>query len=133
MIKSVTVKNYILIDEITLTFDKGFNVFTGETGAGKSIIIGAIDTVFGAKANKEVIKIGSEKAYIEVLIEVKENFDKSSFIENGIDIENNELIISREILPTTSRFRINGLQVSLDFIKEIREQILDIHTQHQSY
>jgi len=133
MIKSVTVKNYILIDEITLEFDRGFNVFTGETGAGKSIIIGAIDTALGAKASKEVIKTGAEKAYIELLIELNPDFDKSDFIENGIEIENNELIISREILASTTRSRVNGVQVTQDFIKEIREKLLDIHTQHQSY
>ena len=133
MIKAVTVKNYILIDEITLEFDKGFNVFTGETGAGKSIIIGAIDTALGAKVTKDVIKTGSDKAYVELLIELKPDFDKSVFQENAIVIEDNELIISREILSSTTRSRINGVPVSQEFIKEIREQLLDIHTQHQSY
>ena len=133
MIKSVTVKNYILIDEITLAFDKGFNVFTGETGAGKSIIIGAIDVALGAKVNKEVIKSGAEKAYIELLVELKPDFDKSLFEENGIEIVDDELLISREISPTTTRSRINGVLVTQDFIKEIREKLLDIHSQHQSY
>ena len=133
MIKSITVKNYILIDEITLEFDKGFNVFTGETGAGKSIIIGAIDAVLGAKVNKDVIKTGSDKAYIELLVDLPNEFDLSAFNENGIDIDNNELIISREITASTNRFRINGIQVTQDFIKDIREKLLDIHTQHQSY
>lgn len=133
MIKSVTVKNYILIDEITLDFDKGFNVFTGETGAGKSIIIGAIDTALGAKINKDVIKTGYEKAYVELLVELKPDFDTTPFIENGIEIDGNELVISREILPSTTRSRINGVLVTQDFIKDIREKLLDIHTQHQSY
>lgn len=133
MIKSVSVKNYILIDEITLEFDKGFNVFTGETGAGKSIIIGAIDTALGAKANKDVIKSGCEKAVIELVINLNEDFDKSVFEENGIDVTDNELVISREIMQSSSRFRINGVMVVSDFIKEIREKLLDIHTQHQSY
>ena len=133
MIKSITVKNYILIDEITLEFDKGFNVFTGETGAGKSIIIGAIDAVLGAKVNKDVIKTGSDKAYIELLVDLPNEFDLSAFNENGIDIDNNELIISREITASSNRFRINGIQVTQDFIKDIREKLLDIHTQHQSY
>ena len=133
MIKSVSVKNYILIDEITLEFDKGFNVFTGETGAGKSIIIGAIDTALGAKANKDVIKSGCEKAVIELVINLNEDFDKSVFEENGIDVIDNELVISREIMQSSSRFRINGVMVVSDFIKEIREKLLDIHTQHQSY
>ncbi len=133
MIKSVTVKNYILIDELTLEFDKGFNVFTGETGAGKSIIIGAIDVALGAKLNKDVIKTGCDKAFVEIVVSLKENFDKSILEENGIEIFDNELIISREILLTTSRSRINGVMVTQDFIKEIREFLLDIHTQHQSY
>lgn len=133
MIKSVTVRNYILIDNLTLDFDKGFNVFTGETGAGKSIIIGAIDAALGAKVNKDVIKTGQDKAYIELNIKLKESFDKSIFIENGIEVFDDELIISREILSSQSRSRINGVMVTLDFIKEIRESILDIHTQHQSY
>lgn len=133
MIKSVSIKNYILIDEITLEFDKGFNVFTGETGAGKSIIMSAIDTVLGAKANREVIKSGCDKAVIELIVEINDNFDKTIFDENGIDIIDEELIISREIMHSSSRFRINGVMVVQDFIKEIREKLIDIHTQHQSY
>ncbi|MBQ8887636.1 MAG: DNA repair protein RecN [Candidatus Gastranaerophilales bacterium] len=133
MIKSVTVKKYILIDEITLEFDKGFNVFTGETGAGKSIIIGAIDTALGAKISKDVIKTGCDRAYVELLIELKPDFDKTPFLENGIEVDNNELVVSREILSTTTRSRINGVLVTQEFIKDIREKLLDIHSQHQSY
>ena len=133
MIKSVLVRNYILIDSLTLDFDKGFNVFTGETGAGKSIIIGAIDVALGAKYNKDVIKNGAEKAYIELTVKLDDEFDKTVFIENGIDVDGDEIIVSREILPSTSRSRVNGMLVSLDFVKEIREKLLDIHTQHQSY
>ncbi len=133
MIKSITIKNYILIEEITLEFNEGFNVFTGETGAGKSIIIGAIDSALGAKSNRESIKSGKEKALIELTIKLKENFNQKVLVDNGIDIFDNEIIISKEITPTSSRYRINGTMVTLDFIKDIREQLLDIHTQHQSY
>lgn len=133
MIKSVYIKNYILIDEITLEFNAGFNVFTGETGAGKSIIIGAIDSALGAKVNKEVIKSGTERALIELTVLFNSEFDISIFSDNNIDIENNEILISREITASASRFRINGIPVSQDFIRDIREKILDIHSQHQSY
>ena len=133
MIKSVSVKNYILIDEITLEFDKGFNVFTGETGAGKSIIIGAIDVALGAKANKEVIKNGADKAYIELVISLGSDFDKSIFEDNGIEVLCDEIVLSKEILSSGSRSRINGVMVTQDFIKDIREKLLDIHSQHQSY
>lgn len=133
MIKSVSVKNFILIDEITLDFDNGFNVFTGETGAGKSIIIGAIDIALGAKATKEVIKTGSQSAFIELVIDLNDDFDKSIFLENGIDIFDNQLVISKEITFSSTRSRINGVMVTQDFVKDIREKLIDIHSQHQSY
>lgn len=133
MIQSLYIKNFILIDELTLEFDKGFNVFTGETGAGKSIIINAIDIILGSKVNKDAIKNGEEKAILELNIKINDNFDKDFLEKNGIDITNNELIISREILSTTTRSRINGVLVTQEFIKEIRELLIDIHTQHQNY
>ena len=133
MIKSITVKNYILIDELTLEFDKGFNVFTGETGAGKSIIIGAIDVALGAKTNKDIIKTGTDKAFVELVVQLDEDFDKSIFEENGIEIFDNEIVISKEIMQTSARSRINGVMVTQEFVKDIREKLLDIHTQHQSY
>lgn len=133
MIKTVTVKNFILIDEITLNFDKGFNVFTGETGAGKSIIIGAIDIALGAKTNKVVIKTGADKAFIELVIELNPDFDKTVFTDNGIEIFDNEIVLSKEIMATSARSRINGVMVTQEFVKDIREKLLDIHTQHQSY
>ena len=133
MIKSITVKNYILIDELTLEFDKGFNVFTGETGAGKSIIIGAIDVALGAKTNKETIKTGTDKAFVELVIQLNDDFDKSILEENGIEIFDNEIVLSKEIMQTGARSRINGVMVTQEFVKDIREKLLDIHTQHQSY
>ena len=133
MIKSISVKNYILIDELTLNFGEGLNVFTGETGAGKSIIIGAIDAALGAKVSKDVIKTGCDRAYIELTIALDSNFDTTVLADNGIEIFDNEIIISKEILPTSARSRINGVMVTQDFIKDIRERLLDIHTQHQNY
>lgn len=132
MIRSLSIKNFILIDELQIEFDKGFNVLTGETGAGKSIIINAIDIALGSKTNKDVIKTGEEKATIEITFELNKGFDSSKLNENGIEVDS-ELIISREILPSTTRSRINGMLVTQDFIKEIREQLIDIHTQHQNY
>ena len=85
MIKSIHVKNYILIEDLTVNFDNGLNVITGETGAGKSILINAIDIAFGAKPAKDVIKKGAEKALIELFIESKNPNIKTLFEENGID------------------------------------------------
>ncbi|MDD3236891.1 MAG: DNA repair protein RecN [Candidatus Gastranaerophilales bacterium] len=132
MIKSIRIQNYILIDELQLELDKGFNIFTGETGAGKSIIISAIDVSLGAKANKELIKNGKDRAMIEVALELDENFDKKILTDNGIDTTES-IVISREITTTTTRSRINGILVTQDLIKEIRENLIDIHSQHQSY
>lgn len=125
MIKSLLIKNFILIDELFLEFENGFNVFIGETGAGKSIIIKAIDSVLGARATKDVIKEGAKSALIEVVFE---NVQKIPEFE----LEG-EVVISREITASGTKYRLNGALVNLDYIKQIREFLIDIHSQNQSY
>lgn len=132
MIKSIHVKNYVLIDDLTVDFNNGLNVITGETGAGKSILINAIDIAFGAKASSEVIKNGAEKATIELFITTKKPELKTLFNENEIEYEE-EIILSREITSNSSRTRVNGTLVNQNFIKELKEIFLDIHSQHQTY
>lgn len=132
MIKSIHIKNYILIDELSLDLHKGLNVITGETGAGKSILINAIDIAFGAKAGKDVIKNDADKALIELFIDSNNPDIKPLFEENGIDVLD-EIILSREITQTSSRTRVNGTLVNQDFIKSLKEMLLDIHSQHQTY
>lgn len=132
MIKSIHVKNYILIEDLTVNFDNGLNVITGETGAGKSILINAIDIAFGAKPAKDVVKKGAEKALIELFIESKNPNIKTLFEENGIDTLD-EIILSREITSTSSRTRVNGTLVNQEFIKSLKEILIDIHSQHQTY
>ena len=116
MLKSLKIKNFILLKEACLDFTKGFNVLCGETGAGKSIIIKALDSVLGAKVSKEVVLDKQSPCYIEAVFEDK-----------GI-----ETVISREI-STQSKFRLNGILSSLDEIKDLRESLVDIHSQHQTY
>lgn len=132
MIKSIHIKNYILIDESDLDFADGLNVITGETGAGKTILISAIDAAFGAKISSDVIKKNCEKAIIELTLENKKHDLKQLFEENGID-DFEEIIITREITKTSSRTRINGTLVNQNFIKDFKDMFLDIHTQHQTY
>ncbi len=133
MLTKICIKNYILIDELELDFSNGLNIITGETGAGKSILINAIDIAFGAKVGKEVVKTGYEKAVIELTI-LNEKQDVSSlFEEYGIDNCGSEIILSREITQTGSRSRVNGCLVNLEFVKIFRELFLDIHSQHQTY
>ncbi len=133
MLSKIFIKNYILIDELELEFSGGLNIITGETGAGKSILINAIDIAFGAKVSKEVIKNGKDKAIIELTIINKKQDLSELFKENGIDDQGEEIILSREITPTASRSRINGCLVNQEFMKNFRELFLDIHSQHQTY
>ena len=98
MIKQLRLKDYILIDEFAANFDKGLNVITGETGAGKSILINAIDLAFAPRVSKDVIKTGREKAVIELIIDNTRYDLKAFFDENGIDNLGSEIIISREII-----------------------------------
>ena len=132
MLKKILVQNYILIENLELEFSNKLNIITGETGSGKSILIGAIDTVFGAKASKDCIRTGCDKAYIELSLFLNQPINEL-LSEYGIENFGNELIISREITQSGSRSRVNGTLVNLDFIKVLRDKFLDIHTQHQTY
>lgn len=132
MLSSIHIKNYILIDDLTVDFSDGLNVITGETGAGKSILINAIDIAFGAKVTSDVIKNGAEKAIIELFLTTNKHDLKDIFEENGIDFSN-EIVLTREITKTSSRTRINGTLVNQNFLKEFKEKFIDIHSQHQTY
>lgn len=132
MIKKLHVKNYILINDITVDLAEGLNVITGETGSGKSVLINAIDVAFGAKASKDLIKTGTDKATIELTLSVKK--DISALLDDyGIENWGDEMVISREISPTSSRSRVNGTLVNMEFLKRLKELFLDIHSQHQTY
>ena len=117
MLKELLIKNFILIDELHLDFKGGFNVFLGETGAGKSIIFKAIDIALGAKTSKDVLN----------------NPEKNALIELTFEDEGEEVVISREISKTGTKPRLNGAMVTLDVINRMREKLVDIHSQHQTY
>ena len=133
MIKHLKIKDYTIIDELETDFEQGLNVITGETGAGKSVMIDAVDIALGAKASKELIKNGKEKALIELEIELPEYIKNKISNDFELDIDDNLLIISREISQTSSRIRVNGVLISINDLLEIRKLILDIHSQHQTY
>lgn len=133
MIKQLRLKDYILIDELTANFDGGLNIITGETGAGKSILINAIDLVFAPRVSKEVIKTGCDKAVIELVIENKKHDLTGFYTENGIDNLGDEIIITKEITSNGVRSRINGTLVNTELLRSLRALFVDIHSQHQTY
>ncbi len=133
MIKQLRLKNYILIDELEANFHSGLNVITGETGAGKSILISAIDLAFSARVSKDVIKNGCDKAVVELVIENTKHNLKPLFEENGIDDYGVEIILTKEITQNGVRTRLNGTLINQDFLKQIKALFLDIHSQHQTY
>lgn len=131
MISSIFIKNFILIDELNIEFSSGFNAICGETGAGKSIILRALATALGEKATKDVIRFGADKSIIEVTFS---NIGKLE-IEEGDEVEvyEDEIVISREILQSSSKFRVNGVLVNVDYVKNLAQKLIDIHSQHQTY
>ena len=132
MLKSIFIKDFTLIDELSLDFNAGLNILTGETGAGKSIIIDAIDAALGARTNKDLIKEGKEKASIELTLHSQNPSVKNFLEQNGIDFDD-ELILYREITQNTTRSRVNGVMVTQNILQELKNLLIDIHSQHQTY
>ena len=133
MIKQIRLKDYILIDELCANLHNGLNIITGETGAGKSIILNAIDLVFSQRVSKDVIKTGKDKAVIELIIENTKHDLTHFYEENGIDNLGTEIIITKEITQNSVRSRINGTLVNQEILKSLKTLFVDIHSQHQTY
>ena len=133
MIKKLSIRNYTLIDELNIEFNSGFSVITGETGAGKSIILGALSLILGQRADLKSLKRTDEKSVIEGLFDISSYHLQSFFEENELDYDAKECILRREILPSgKSRAFINDTPVSVTQLKSLGEQLIDIHSQHQN-
>lgn len=130
MLLSVHVKNMALIEEAEVEFTSGFNVLTGETGAGKSILLGSVNLALGAKADKEMIRKGAEYAQVELTFDVSEKI-RRKLEEMELPAEEDCVTISRRISDTRSVSRVNGESVSARQVKELAELLLDIHGQHE--
>lgn len=131
MLESLRVKNFALIEEAEVEFKDGLNVLTGETGAGKSILIGSINLALGAKADKDLIRTGEEYAYVELIFFTKDEKIVSKAKEMDIFPEDDRFIISRKISQNKSVSKINGETVTVKQIKELAELLLDMHGQHE--
>ena len=133
MLKHLYIKNFTLIDELDIELRQGFSVITGETGAGKSIILGAIALLLGQRADPKAIKLGTDKCIIEAHFDISNYGINDFFTENDIENEPNDCIIRRELTASgKSRAFINDTPVQLAMLKEFGERLVDVHSQHQN-
>ena len=133
MLKQLYIKNFTLIDELDIQLFPGFSVITGETGAGKSIILGALSLLLGQRADSKSIKSGCDRCIIEAHFDLSRYQLESLFADNDIDYDHEDCIFRRELTSTgKSRSFINDTPVSLAVMKSIGQQLVDIHSQHQN-
>ena len=132
MLKSLSIKNYALIDSLTIDFGSDLNILTGETGAGKSILLGAIGLIVGQRADSSVLRVKSEKCTAEGIFEIRNYGLQNFFDENELDYEE-VTILRREITPQgKSRAFINDTPVNVKILHDLGLKLIDIHSQHQS-
>lgn len=133
MLQSIHIQNYALIEKLDIDFHAGFSVITGETGAGKSIILGAIGLLLGQRADLKAIKVGAAKCVVEARFDVARYQLESFFAENDLEYDSEECILRRELYASgKSRAFINDSPVSLVQMKELGEKLVDVHSQHQN-
>ena len=131
MLQSLHVKNLALIDETEVTFGGGLNILTGETGAGKSIIIGSINLALGAKADKEMIRSGAEYALVELVFTVEDPAQIKAIQEMEFSLEEGQLILQRKIMENRSQCKVCGETVTAKQLRQLSEILIDIHGQHE--
>ncbi|BDR67347.1 DNA repair protein RecN [Clostridium tetani] len=132
MLLQLNIKNFALIEELSISFERGFNVLSGETGAGKSIIIDAINYVLGGKFNKELIRTGENKTFVEAIFTLENEMSKEELIDQNIEYED-WIIVSRESFQSgKSITKVNGRSILISQLKKITETLLDIHGQHEN-
>ena len=133
MLRQLYIRNFTLIDELDMEFHSGFSVITGETGAGKSIILGAIGLLLGQRADLKAIKQGADKCVIEAHFDLSRYQMEPFFEQNEIEYDASDTIIRRELTSAgKSRAFINDTPVALSMLKELGERLVDVHSQHQN-
>ena len=131
MLQSLHVKNLVLIDEAEVDFGEGLNILTGETGAGKSIIIGSINLALGAKADKELIRSGAESALVELVFTVEQPQILAAIQALDLPVEDGQIILQRRIMPNRNICKVCGETVTARQLKQLAEILIDIHGQHE--
>ena len=134
MLKSLHIRNFALIAEAKIEFTPGFNLFSGETGAGKSILIDALGIVLGNRASAEYIREGEDSFWVQAVFEITDSAETNRLLSDfGIAVDEDFLFMSRKFLKTgKSMNAINGAQVHLNLIQQLAEQLIDIHGQHEN-
>ena len=132
MLKELKIKNLILVKETNISFNQGLNVITGETGAGKSVILGSLNLILGERTHNSIIRKGEKSSHVEARVDITNNESiKKILAESGLPINKNELVIERVLsLNGSNRQFINGVAVNLSLLKHIGKYFLDIHGQH---
>jgi DNA repair protein RecN (Recombination protein N) len=133
MIRGLYIRDFAVIDELAIEFGPGMNILTGETGAGKSIIVGAANIALGERADAEVVRSGCDRAIVELVLDVSNSPPVLSFLESaGLFPDDGQIIITREIHKNgKSQCRINGRPVTVSFVKEVTDSLVDVHGQHE--
>ena len=131
MLQSLHVKNLALIDETEVEFKPGLNILSGETGAGKSIIIGSISLALGEKAPKELLRDNDASALVELVFVVEDEFTRRALSELSVEAEDDVVVLSRKITAGRAVARINGEAVSVAKLKAVAALLIDIHGQHE--
>ena len=133
MLQSIHIQNYALIESLDIDFHSGFSVITGETGAGKSILLGAIGLLVGQRADIKAIKTGANKCIVEARFNISSYQLEEFFEEHDLEYEDGECILRRELLASgKSRAFINDTPASLAQMKALGEKLIDVHSQHQN-
>ena len=133
MLISLHVKNLALIDETEVFFKEGLNILTGETGAGKSIIMGSVNLALGGKADKTLIRSGAEYALVELVFQTDSKEQEKLLQEMDIPLEEDGMvIIMRKLMPERSLCKVNGVTVSQRQLKELASLFINIHGQHDN-
>ncbi|MBQ8301494.1 MAG: AAA family ATPase, partial [Clostridia bacterium] len=133
MLNQLSIKNVAVIDSLSVEFNGGVSVLTGETGAGKSIIIDSINMILGDRANKELVRYGTDKAVVQAVFDAPEEVCKI-LEDNDIDVDDGQIIITRQLTSEgKSTARINGMVVTLNVLREIADGLINIHGQHDNH
>src|SRR5437763_6749555 len=133
MLTELRIRNFAIIESLTLPLARGFNVLSGETGAGKSIIVGALGLLLGERASADVIRTGAERATVEGVFDVSDRPEIRTLLdERGIDVEEQIVVLKREVTTGRARAWINGTPVNAGLLAEVGRLLVNLHGQHEA-